>query len=336
MPPKATKASTKVTKKKMKEPKMEDMKMSRDEMDGSMLAGHEYSYFGRYRIIDEIELSFHCPAKENGDVRTWFGGFEWKFVKCGGDKISLTCGVSMAKDNTALVDLHFYCLPDKDSQLPMASCTFKQRELTKGSEIEVNDEILRCNCPATYGVYIRMLKKWDIIKRRPWNNPKSRHTLKYVVRGREFNVLKDFMASTSEFIRSYMANNAEDDSSFVNIDHDPDEFDVFLHALDGQDPVLPAPDTIRFLLNYADDYEIPTLKAKCEKHLKYCHEIPLIERLKMSIEYGLSGAENYLMSMMTNSEWTRAKHGGDREKFDELVSAVPNFYEWIFDKEHLC
>jgi len=268
-------------------------------------------------------------------VGTWFGGFEWKFVKCGRDKVSLTCGHSWEKDNTALADLHFYCLPDKSSQLPMASCTFKLSELTSGSEVEASNEILRFNYPATYGVYVRLLKKWSL-PRCPWNSYDSRHNLKYVVRGREFYVLKDFMASTSEYIRSYMAKLSDDDSNFVNIDHDPIEFDIFLHAIDGQDPVLPAPDTIRFLTNYADDYEIPTLKVKCEKHLKYCHEIPLIERLKIASEYDMKNAQSYLMNMMTNSEWTRAKHGGDREKFDELVKAVPNFYEWVFDREHLC
>jgi len=317
----------------------EDVKVSGDEMmSGSEMSGVEVTkgdYFGRYRIVDEIELSFRCPAKESGEVRTWFGGFEWKFAKCGMDRLSLTCMLSWEKDNKVLADLHFYCLPDKDSQLPMISSTFKQKEFKKWSEIEVSDEILRFNCPATYGVYIRLLKKWDVGKR-PWNSRKTRHTLKYVVRGREFNVLKDFMGSISRFIRNYMNEMGDEDSNFVNIDHDPHEFDVFLNSIDGIDPVLPTPDTIRFLTNYADDYEIPTLKAKCEKHLKYCHEIPLIERLTMASEYGMDSLMSYLMGMMTDSEWTRAKHGGDREKFDELVKSVPNFYEWIFDKEHLC
>lgn len=39
--------------------------------------------------------------------------------------------------------------------------------------------------------------------------------------------------------------------------------------------------------------------------------------------------------MVTNSEWTRVKVGGDRKEFDELLKVVPNFYEWIFDREHL-
>jgi hypothetical protein len=38
---------------------------------------------------------------------------------------------------------------------------FKQQELVEGAEIEVDGDLLRFNCSATWGVYIRSLKKWD-------------------------------------------------------------------------------------------------------------------------------------------------------------------------------
>lgn len=42
--------------------------------------------------------------------------------------------------------------------------------------------------------------------------------------------------------------------------------------------------------------------------------------------------------MITSSEWTRAKMGDEREKFDALIEAVKpdDFYERMFDMEHLC
>jgi len=47
MPPRATKGSSKASK-KIKEPKLEDVKMSLDEMDGGEMNAREY--FGRYRM----------------------------------------------------------------------------------------------------------------------------------------------------------------------------------------------------------------------------------------------------------------------------------------------
>jgi len=319
MPPKPAKRV-----KKNEEIKTEDVKTK---------SGDEY--FKSYRIIDETEMSFYCPMKQSGDVRTWFGGFEWTFAKYGKDKASLKCNFSWEKDKKALVDLYFYCRPDKEARLPITSCTFKRKELIGGEQIEVTDE-MNYGKSATWGVYIRLLKKWDLGKR-SWNNHKSRHTLKYVIRGREFYVLKDFMASTSAYIENNMDEDMSDEVSILNIDHDPHEFNIFLHAIDGQDPVLPAPDTLRSLCAYADDYSVPTLATKCEKHLKYCHEIPLLERLKMSFEFEYKNAQSYLMEMMTSSEWTRAKRGDGQEMFDELLFHAPgkNFYEWIFDREHL-
>jgi hypothetical protein len=322
---KATKESTKSKKKKSvdKVPKLENVQ--HDQMVVS-------EYFGQYRIVDEAELSFRCTAKDSIATKKWFGGIEWSFAKYGKDKTSLTCN-SWEKGSKVLVDLHFYCLPDKDSHLPMITETYKRQELTMGSEIEMeNRKGLSLSCSVTWGVYVRVLKAWDVEKR-PWNDPESKYTLLYFVRGRQFYVLKDFMASVSKFIQDNIRIVSTD---LLNVDHAPHEFDVFLHAIDGTDPVLPAPDTIRFLANYADDYSIPTLMAKCEEHLKYCHEIPLIERLKMAFDYDMKGAQGYLVGMITNSEWTRAKVGDEREKFDALMDAEPNFYEKVFDMEHLC
>jgi len=324
MPPKAPKASTKSKQKKSvdKVPKLEDVGMITSE------------YFGRYRIVDETEMSFRCTAKDSIEVKKCIGGFEWKFAKYGKDKTSLT-HKSLEKGSKVLVDLHFYCLPDKDTLLPMITETYKLWELTEESEIEMDDKQgLSLSCSVTWGVYVRVLKEWDI-EQRSWNNPESNYTMMYFIQGREFYVLKDFMASVSKFIQDHLDVVS---TSLLNVDHDPHEFDAFLHAIDGTDPVLPAPDTIGFLANYADDYSIPTLMTNCEKHLKYCHEIPLIERLRMAFDYNLKGAQGYLMGLITNSEWTRAKKGDGREKFDELIEAVKpdDFYEMIFDWEHLC
>jgi len=324
MPPKVTEAS-KQKKSVDKVPKLEKVEKIASE------------YFGQYRIIDEAEMSFRCIGKDSIAVKKWLGGFEWKFAKCGKDKTSLTC--NSWEKGKVLVDLHFYCLPDKDSHLPLITETHKRKELTVGSEFEMdNKEGLSLCCSVTWGVYVRVLKEWDIEKR-SWNRAKSNYTMKYNVRGREFYVLKDFMASVSECIHDYIANlPSEEESDLLTVDHDPHEFDVFLHAIDGTDPVLPAPDTIRFLANFADDYSMPTLMTKCEKHLKYCHEIPLIERLKMAFDYDMKSAQGYLLGMMSNSEWTRAKLGDEREKFDELIEAVKpkDFYEMMFDMGHLC
>jgi len=84
MPPKASRKS-KESVRKPRGPKLEDIKTSREEMDESKMTldetdGGEMSgdkYFGKYRIIDETELSFYCHATENGEVGTWLGGFKW-------------------------------------------------------------------------------------------------------------------------------------------------------------------------------------------------------------------------------------------------------------------
>jgi hypothetical protein len=65
-------------------------------------------------------------------------------------------------------------------------------------------------------------------------------------------------------------------------------------------------DTIRFLANYADDYSIPTLMAKCEKHLQYCHEIPLFERLRIAFDFGMKDAQvGYITSLPIFTVFTR-------------------------------
>jgi len=337
MPPKATKvtkASAKPKSEREKRKKSVDKQPKREKMEDVEMTVSEY--FGRYRIVDEAELAFRCTSKDCIATKKWLGGIEWTFTKHGKDKASLTCN-SWQKGIKVLVDFHFYCLPDKDSHLPLITETYKREELTMGSEIEMkNKEGLSLLCPVTWGVYVRVLKEWDIGKR-SWNDPGSKHNLTYSVQGRNFYVFKDFMASVSKLIQNYVDNMA-DDSVPINVPHDPHEFNAFLHAIDGTDPVLPAPDTLRFLANFADDYEIPALMAKCEKHLKYCHEIPLIERLKMAFDYGMKGAQGYLVGMITSSEWTRAKMGEERQKFAELIVAAKpdDFYEKMFDMEHLC
>ena len=54
---------------------------------------------------------------------------------------------------------------------------------------------------------------------------------------------------------------------------------------------------MRFLAEYASDYEIESLKKKCEMHLKYCHEISLIDRLITAFDYEMEDAKVSVMGI---------------------------------------
>ncbi|KAI1713385.1 BTB/POZ domain-containing protein [Ditylenchus destructor] len=161
-------------------------------------------------------------------------------------------------------------------------------------------------------VVIRILedksKIVDELKRRSIND------VIFFVNGKKCEGNRQYLASMSPvFLKLLYVRFAEAKENEIVL-KDVESAEVFKDFLLAISPlrIQPNPTNVVGLLKLARQFDIPFLLRDCSNHLKYCYEVPIVDRITLAETYNLGGLQMHIANSLTDAEWQtiRKEHGG--------------------------